>query len=118
MSRETVPCTTSCPTSRRASATSSCVDSERSRTRRRIAPWRSNFVVISQDLLEDGEGAAELFVVDRQRRRQAQYALACGTDEHAALEARGDHVACDTVDLQAEQEACAAHFDRARQVLQ
>src|SRR3954454_10079592 len=99
MSRDTVPCTPAWPTSRNASATSSCVDSQRSWTRRRIAPWRSNFVVISQDLLEDGEGTVELFVVDRQRRRQAQHPLACGTDEQAALEARGYDVARYAIDL-------------------
>src|SRR3954452_17454451 len=118
MSRDTVPCTTSWPTSRSASATSSCVDSERSWTRRRIAPGRSNFVVISQDLLKDGEGTVEIFVVDRQRRRQAQHPLACGTDEQTALEARGDDVARDAVDLETEEEPCAAHFDRAWKLLQ
>src|SRR5262249_6876200 len=118
MSRETVACTASCPTSCSASASSSCVDSERSWTRRRIAPWRSNFVVISQNLLENRKGLIELVVRDGQRRREAQDALAGRADEEAALQARGDHVARDTVDLEAEQKAGAANLDRGGKALE
>src|ERR671934_163063 len=43
MSRETVAWTASMPSPRSASHTSACVASSRSRTSRRMAPWRSNF---------------------------------------------------------------------------
>src|SRR5262249_12019500 len=118
MSRETVACTASSPTSCSASANSSCVDSERSWTSRRIAPWRSNFVVMSQHLPENGQGLVELFVGDGQRRREPEDALAGGADEETALEAGRDHVAGYAVDLEAEQQPGAANLHRGRQALE
>ena len=69
-------------------------------------------------LLENREPVRELVVGDGQRRAEAQDALARGTDQDAPLDARGDHVARDAVDLEAEQQAGATDLDGAGEPLE
>ncbi len=95
------------PGSRSASASSACVAIGRSRTSRRIAPWRSPRRCHAERSAEDRERLVDLVLADDERRRQPQDVSARGADDEAGLEARGDDGPGRPVELASDQQAPA-----------
>ena len=105
MSRETVACTASMPNARSASATSACVESGCSWTRRRIVPCRSNFVVTRAPPADVETAVGLLGASSVERRREAQRPLAGAADHEAVRRAPPRRRARRAVELDGEQQA-------------